>query len=213
MTASDGLRFDLARLTRICVGLVWLSIIAEIAYAYDAWSLRAYLDATAARVDSQGFAIGIAYSVIIVITSIVCCIWIYRASWNARQRQPSEDRVTPGWAVGWFFVPIMSLWKPYRAMTATWGASHVPEEGLGKGSVPAFVPLWWGLWVVASLMSNYSFRMSMKTEYTEDFRAISTIDLICAPLAVLAALLFIRLMTSISAAQRDKVPGVAPVFA
>lgn len=37
--------------------------------------------------------------------------------------------------------------------------------------------------------------------------------LVGAPLAVLAALPFIRMIRSIAAAQRDRVPGVASVFA
>jgi len=216
---SEALRFDLDRLARICTALVGLSIVAELAYAWDAYSLRSYLDAIdagtltgpeldaeAERVEQQGTVIGLGFGAIAFVTMIFSAVWIYRASWNARQLRPLEGRITPGWAVGWFFVPIMSLWKPYQAMKQTWEASH-------DAGVPGFVPAWWGLWVVTSLTSNAGFQMSMKAEYTDDFRMVSTIDLISAPLNILCAVLFIRLINAITAAQRGKAPGLASVFA
>lgn len=223
--ASEGLRFDLDRLARICAGLIVLTVAAEAIYAWDAYSLRAYLDgidagtltgleldAEAERVDRQGTIIGLGSAAVSLITAVFCGVWIYRASWNARQLQPSEQRITPGWAVGWFFVPVMSLWKPWQAMRQCWNSSHNPGGPL-DAPMPGFAVLWWGLWVVTSLVSNGSFRLSMKAEYTDDFRMVSTIDLALAPLNIACALLFLRLINAITAAQREKTPGLASVFA
>jgi Trk-type K+ transport system membrane component len=72
---------------------------------------------------------------------------------------------------------------------------------------------WWGLWVVTSLLSNANFRLSMRAESIDDFRTTTMLDLIIGPLSVVGALLFIRLIQSITKAQRDASPGLAAVFA
>ena len=47
----------------------------------------------------------------------------HRANYNARQLGAADMRFTPGWAVGWHFIPIAWFWKPYQAMTEIWRAS------------------------------------------------------------------------------------------
>lgn len=36
---------------------------------------------------------------------------------------PPRTEFTPGWTVGWFFVPIANFWKPYQAVREIWWAS------------------------------------------------------------------------------------------
>lgn len=41
-------------------------------------------------------------------------MWIYRAAWNGRVFAGARQLdFTPGWSVGWYFLPIANLWKPY----------------------------------------------------------------------------------------------------
>src|ERR1700754_3506800 len=59
---------------------------------------------------------------LLVTTIIVFAVWIHRANRNARALGAVGMRFSPGWAVGWFFVPIANLWKPYQAMKEIWQA-------------------------------------------------------------------------------------------
>jgi hypothetical protein len=96
---------------------------------------------------------------------IVFGTWIVRSAKNAwlfaevsrfRSRQDFQVQQaflhdTPGWAVGWFFIPIGNLWKPYVAMRDIVHASTV-REGL-----PAFLlPTWWTLWIVSLVSGNFT---------------------------------------------------------
>ena len=56
-------------------------------------------------------------------------------------------RFTPGWAVGWYFVPIAWFWKPYQAMAEIWRASRNPAEWRGEPVSPLLAG-WWVLWIV-----------------------------------------------------------------
>lgn len=80
-------------------------------------------------------------------TPILVLTWTYQANHNARQLGATDMRFTPGWAVGWHFIPIAWFWKPYQAMTEIWRASVNPSDW---ATVPVWPLLrwWWGLWLV-----------------------------------------------------------------
>jgi hypothetical protein len=149
---QDRLRFDLNGISRICVGLLWLTVLAEVIYAANSYGMRAFLNdlesgalvgaalnSEAERLDFQAKIVGFGYLAIFVLCVIFSGVWIYRASWNAREIQPNDARITPGWAVGWFFVPIMSFWKPYQAIVQTGNSSEDPT-GRNQSRGQLFVP-------------------------------------------------------------------------
>lgn len=84
---------------------------------------------------------------VVLTTAILVLTWTYRANYNARQLGAADMRFTPGWAVGWHFIPIAWFWKPYQAMTEIWRASVSPSDW---GAVPVshLLRWWWGLWIV-----------------------------------------------------------------
>lgn len=82
-----------------------------------------------------------------LLTAIFVLTWIHRANHNARQMGATDMRFTPGWAVGWHFVPIAWFWKPYQAMTEIWRASRNPTDWRGEPVSP-LLPWWWVLWIV-----------------------------------------------------------------
>ena len=80
------------------------------------------------------------------IAGVLSLVWIYRVSRNAQRRAGYALPISPGWAVGWYFVPIGALWKPFEAIEQTWKASVAP---LAWRSVPtpALLRWWWGVWL------------------------------------------------------------------
>lgn len=82
-----------------------------------------------------------------VITAILVLVWIHRANYNARQLGAADMAFSPGWAVGWHFVPIAWFWKPYQAMREIWQASVSPSNWRRQTGSPLLV-WWWGLWIL-----------------------------------------------------------------
>ncbi|MDE0032024.1 MAG: DUF4328 domain-containing protein [Deltaproteobacteria bacterium] len=80
-------------------------------------------------------------------TAVAVSRWIHRANSNARALGARGMAFTPGGAVGWYFVPIANLWKPYQAMREIWKASAGPL-GWQRRSVSALLPCWWLLAIV-----------------------------------------------------------------
>ncbi|MDE2763285.1 MAG: DUF4328 domain-containing protein [Gemmatimonadota bacterium] len=81
-----------------------------------------------------------------VASAVLVLVWIHRANHNARALGATGLKMTPGWAVGWYFVPIAWFWKPYQAMKEIWQASIDPKHWWRQGGSPLLV-WWWGLWL------------------------------------------------------------------
>jgi hypothetical protein len=63
---------------------------------------------------------------------------------------------TPGWSVGWFFVPLANLVMPYLVIREIWQASG-PGQGANwrRAPVSAVLSVWWVVGVVGG-MSHYT---------------------------------------------------------
>jgi hypothetical protein len=106
--------------------------------------------------DTRQQIIGIVQLFMIVALAVAVLCWIYRANSNARALGAASMRFTPGWAVGWYFIPIFNLWKPYQAMKEIWRASANPPDWQSQGRSP-LLPWWWFLWIVTILLSQAFF--------------------------------------------------------
>lgn len=77
--------------------------------------------------------------------------WLHLASKNAHVLAQTSLDQTPGWSVGFYFVPIASLWKPFVSMKEIYNASL--GESLDTGR--ALVGWWWGMHLTYSILNNF----------------------------------------------------------
>jgi hypothetical protein len=102
----------------------------------------------------------------------------------------------PGAHAGWWFVPFANLVMPYRTMSELYASSaNGPDD---EYQVADSFPLWWGAWLVSNVLTNISFRLSMRTNLVE---ASLVLDCIAEPLSIVATLLYVRYVRKISAGQ------------
>lgn len=121
--------------------------------------------------------------------------WIYRVNSNAHVYS-SEMKVSPGWNVGFFFVPIANLWKPFQGIRETWEVST-----MHGWDVPGWVRWWWGLWLASNFLGNASFRVELGAETIQDMMVAAFLDTVSAIVGIPVALLLIRLIRTLTAAQ------------
>jgi len=79
--------------------------------------------------------------------------WIVLAHRNLPSLGLAYPDVTPGAALGWFFVPIANLWKPYQAMSQLWKAS-LDTSNWQQQDEPPLLIAWWSLWIIAGLYGS-----------------------------------------------------------
>ena len=75
-----------------------------------------------------------------------------------------EFDFSPGWSVGYYFVPLANLVAPYRALKETFQASH-PEfrpdaQRLEWSDPPKLLPFWWALWLANGFLGQGIFEYS-----------------------------------------------------
>ena len=80
---------------------------------------------------------------------IVVGCWIYRAHANLRDRDLDGLEFSPGWAIGWFAVPIANLFKPFQAMRELYSRSMFEDEG----DTPPKLYAWWSTWLLSGFLS------------------------------------------------------------
>ena len=137
--------------------------------------------------------------VVTIACAIIVGMWIYRASANAHTMS-DEMTISPGWAVGWYFIPIMNLFKPFQAMKEAWMASHYRDNWHGEPT-PGLIGWWWALWLATSILGNISLQVSLRMPAEEVASAALLIDLITAILNVPLCLVLVTMMRRLCRAQ------------
>jgi hypothetical protein len=83
--------------------------------------------------------------------------WTRRATCNVRALGAERPEFSPGWAIGWWFIPFANWVQPLRVVNQAWRASDpaLPaSEGdhWRQGKLSPLVPIWW----VAYLAGNFT---------------------------------------------------------
>jgi hypothetical protein len=137
-------------------------------------------------------------------TVIAFLMWLHRACTNlpAFGADRKYIRYSPEWAVGSFFVPFVNLVVPYRAVRELWQKSEAVEQEFFPdvvASTPAFLPLWWALWLTSNIAGN----VYLQVEMARASREIATIaGIISGILSIAAAGLAILVVREIDRRQQ-----------
>jgi hypothetical protein len=150
--------------------------------------------------DLRQQAIGILQLVGFIITGIIFLRWKYLSNRNARSFGVVGMEFTPGWSVGWYFIPIASLWKPFQAMREMFKASN-PDgaEAWHNAPHPGILPLWWALWIISNFSGQIAMRTAVRAESIAQLKASNAAafvsDLIDVPLGIVAIAVVAKLTT------------------
>jgi hypothetical protein len=130
-------------------------------------------------------------SILLILHIVLYCVWKRRSmrnAWIMAENVGTKPSISPGWSIGYYFIPIAMWFMPYKAMKEIWQTS-VPE----RGSTLLF--LWWTAWVLHQI--------------TEQI--INVIGPVSGFVIVIGDVLFLtagialtRIMSSVTKAQRDQ---------
>ncbi|GAA5115441.1 hypothetical protein GCM10023339_22600 [Alloalcanivorax gelatiniphagus] len=139
--------------------------------------------------------------VTLLVTGVLFVVWLYTAHHSSRMDR-RVLRHGSGWAIGGWFVPVLSLWRPFQVV------SDVRRGATGDGGAP--VPLrqgwWWGTWVALTVVSGvvsvlYSRATSAPNglPYADALGAAASWERLSSVLTVVCALLAISLVRELTA--------------
>ena len=142
--------------------------------------------------------------VVSIVTSIAFLIWIYRAHKNLPALGARNLQYSPGWAVGWWFIPILNLILPYMVVTEIWKASdpRVTDGYSWRNTQLSLLLLfWWVLWILTGSITWIGMRIAFASEpetvsemFTVRWALLAT-DLLAIPAAILAILVVRGIVT------------------
>lgn len=138
-----------------------------------------------------------------LITTVIFCMWIYRAAANIRTARIAGFAFTPGWAVGWNFVPVANFVKPYQAMGQIWDASHGGDrDSRYRGQM--LLAGWWGLWSFSIVVTMIAVEASIEAVTPAENREAILLAILCSVVNLILYPLALRLVECVTTAQRDR---------
>ena len=81
-------------------------------------------------------------------TVITFCLWTHRAARNLPALGARGLKYTPGWSVGWFFIPLAHLIMPYFVASEIWRESDPEQARSGAQEHLAAGGAWWTSYIV-----------------------------------------------------------------
>jgi hypothetical protein len=151
----------------------------------------------------------------LILCYIVSGFWIYQAAANVRALGARRLQDSPGWAVGWYFVPIMSWFRPFVAMAEIWRASYAPLQWLSKPT-PALVKLWWAGFLATNVFGYLTLVFTRSDGSIPGLILSTQLHIVDTALDVVGNVLFLLLIFGIrrgQAGSREGMKRVEEVFA
>ena len=189
-------------LTLVSIFLAWLYMPTTVApFTYEQLEMADY---------------GIMGVTLFQITTYIFCVFMtcrvtYRAMRNLHTVNSDEAQMSPGWAVGWYFIPFANFWQPANGMSQIYHGTHKAVGEKSRSSSP--IPAWWTMWLISNFSANISMRMSGGFAGGSYSTTTFIIDGISSVTAIITAYLFLRLLRRVNERQKLlKHGGVATVF-
>lgn len=135
-----------ATLADLVYDIHWLGLFNEAVDGGSSSAIRAVESA-----EGTSLALYYANAAILLVTVVFFLIWVYRAHANVQALGFGELKFSPGWAVGWWFIPFFNLVQPARAMAELYRIAEVRNPAAGRTHIRIRpVIAWWSLLLVSS---------------------------------------------------------------
>ncbi len=135
---------------------------------------------------------------------ICILLWKYRACKNLHVAHARGMDISPGWAVGSYFVPILNLWLPFQAMSRIARASRNPYH---PEVVTRAGPLgwWWFLWlatIFGTVAGSVAIRDALWSASTGPFYVGVVLLIVSDVLEIPLCLTLLSIVRTVTRAQK-----------
>lgn len=209
-TGPRALRVTLALYAAIVMAFLGM------ASSYSQWRLIqraqggvAITTAEAAVGDGRHQFILVGQLVVFLVCVVLFLNWLYNSVRNVREIRGGAMTVTPGWAVGYWFIPFVNLVRPYQTMVQLWERSR---EGISTTLPSPSIGLWWASYLVSGIAGGVASRLGDTTDL-EVLLFTTRLEVGSDLLLGVAGFLLIQIIGAIDSAQGawpdGSDPGVA----
>jgi len=164
-------------------------------HSYMNLSLDIDPDETMLSSDVTSGIVGILQIIMFFIVGVAFLQWIYYTNKNLHILSRQDMKFTPGWSIGWYFIPIANLFIPYQSMKEIWLVSHK-----NKSVSSAIVGWWWFLWLVSIVLDRLVFTLSISAESVQDYRTSTAAYIASDGVGIILNIVALMLVTRIGMA-------------
>ncbi len=192
---------------KLTLGVTFLAILAGgyDYYTYSTLPASVNPEETLLPSDIISGLVAVVQLIVTLTTAILALRWVYHSNKNLRALSGESLEYTPGWAVGWFLIPIANLWKPYYVMKEIWEVSHQREPG-----DPSRLKQWWTFWILSNVVGRIALKRMVGAEDASGY-ATSALAFICSDgLDLVMNLLFLAVITQIGRAYAQHIAPRQP---
>ena len=106
------------------------------------------------------YSIDLGGLVIFVVAAAFFLVWFHRSYRNLTSLGAQDLPIAADWAIGWWFVPVASLWMPFVAASEIWRGSDpnapaITSADSRHAAGPAvLVTFWWAMWIISIVLVN-----------------------------------------------------------
>jgi hypothetical protein len=210
---ADGFKSALPQANAVA-GVMALHVLAELTVAVNAvvsigvmkreLAAEAFDQAQLSAINGRTHLLTLLLAGVWLAAIVAYCLFMPRANRNARAfGSPMSN--TPGWAAGWFFVPIAYLWKPYYAMKEIWqGSDPDPTVPALLAPVAPLLPLWWWTYLTC-LFSRQIWGSANRGEHDPStFMAMSWMRIVISAITIVAAFLAAAVVRRLARRQDER---------
>ena len=190
-----------AELAQLLIAIVLLFEIISIGSSYMQYTLLQSLsrdEFIPAEVftanDTREQIIGILYTLVYIISAVTFIQWFRRGYYNLsiRARCDSEDK----WALIAWFIPVISLFRPYQIMKEMWLETSrmvaMKFDGFSTYS-SLIIGVWWTLWIISNYIGVAILKGTIRSETLDDLIDLTignaVVSFLGIPLAILTILM------------------------
>lgn len=214
---GQGYRYgnDPTSLTKFLKAMLWIylgvSILSMLSDFMQMTLLSAgsFSQAEAESNDIRQQIIGLLQLATFIVTGIIFLKWIYRANSNCHGFGAQGMKFSPGWSIGYYFIPILNCYRPYQAMKEIWRVSKDPSNWQ-KERGSALLGWWFGLWLISNFIGQLNFRMSMKANTVSSLKASTTVSIISGVIDIPLCIVAVSLISAIFLNQERLVRKSTP---
>ena len=142
------------------------------------------------------------------VTAIILFLrWFHQCYKNLSALGADKLEYSPGWAVGWFFIPFANVVKPYSVASEMWRASAVsyPNDKSPSswvvGPTGWLVPFWWLTFLVYSIFQRFVSGKINEAKSLEDLLNVIPLDVISSVLNIVGVFTVVLLIKKLSKRQ------------
>jgi len=189
------------------ITLIWIVLIFEIVSFFSSYLQINLLDSfsngdfvsedEANANDLREQIIAIFYLLASIISAVTFILWFRRAYFNLHLKTNHLSH-SEGWAAGSWFVPIISLYRPYQIMKEIYERTsqllHSKEIKFNQSFSTSALGWWWSLWILSNVLGQITFRLSMRAESIDELTVLTFANMISNVVGIPLALITIKII-------------------